>query len=234
MTQKPRAAKPADAKAVWDSLKAEGHKPSSRLVATALLASGQFLPITHVTISRWKKAGWHRNSEGREPSMEEAAAKVSALAPITTGDPKTRTADIVAQESSAPKAKGDDKSGQPTGDTGPQYTYPKLAEQSTHDLRELAIRHSYIEQILMRQALRAVIPALVKVETDEDGKPVAVLEPKLGDMSKALGGSLVSTTKADWTAGSGNGKTIEGSLAPAEDPLADVWEAIDKALAASK
>jgi hypothetical protein len=234
MTQKPRAAKPAEAKAVWDSLKAEGREPSSQLVVTALMASGKFLPINRSTITRWRKSGWKISKTGRKTPMEEAGAQLSAAVSAITGDETTRTADIVAQESSAPKAKGDDESAPPAGDTGPQYTYAELALKATYDLRGLAIRHGYIEQILVRQALRPLIPAMVKLATDDEGKPVVVLDPALGDMSKALGGSLVATTRADSTLSASGSKTIDGSLAPSEDPLSDVWEAIDKELAASK
>ncbi len=131
MAKKPRAelraATPADAKAVWESFEKAGTKPTWRGIAKALEASGQFYPVHHSKIARWRKNGWVARKKTRDPAVVEAAAKLDAAVPVITGDPTTRTADLVAN---SPIAKA-------------------LEELSTEQLIEKAVRENAKASIII-------------------------------------------------------------------------------------
>jgi hypothetical protein len=85
----PSPVTPLEAKRVWD----EQRRPSSRSVAKALTRAGR--PIHFTTVARWKKREWQV-----EPRLEHPLAavmrKVDLFVPLLTGDPTSKTADIVA------------------------------------------------------------------------------------------------------------------------------------------
>lgn len=72
---------PAEAKAVWDSLK----EPSARKVAAKFEAAGR--KISFKSIAKWKREGWGaRTAEQIEASASKAVEAINVALPAITGD----------------------------------------------------------------------------------------------------------------------------------------------------
>lgn len=213
---KPRAAIPADARDVWQSIVNSGGKPSTRRVAAALAASGQFLPLGHNAIARWKRAGWKANSRkgNRQSPMMEAAEKLDAAVPALTGDPTTRTKDVVSPPPSAPSGGG--TKDQSKDDPGIP-TYDELNELADDDLMRKANRDTYITNIIVNARIRAGLDNLIKDRPRE-----------LGSLQDALAGTLVRANDSFITVSDRAMKIIPGNAKAEEDPLRDVWDIYDK------
>jgi hypothetical protein len=82
------AVNPALARKVWESMA----RPSTRRVATKLRQSG--VTISHQTVARWRNRGW-RPLEREQHPLELARERLDDAAPLLTGDPRTKAADVV-------------------------------------------------------------------------------------------------------------------------------------------
>jgi hypothetical protein len=82
-------ATPQLAKAVWGRQR----RPSARSVARALCSAGY--PVHFVTVARWKAEDW-RPVDAAHP-LDTARARLDAVAPLVTGDPRTSIDDLVSK-----------------------------------------------------------------------------------------------------------------------------------------
>lgn len=83
---------PAEAKLVWESLAAVG-VVSSVMVASAFTAAGR--PVDPTTIQRWRRRGWE--APQLPSSADLLRQSMDIAAPLITGDPETRIADLVPE-----------------------------------------------------------------------------------------------------------------------------------------
>jgi hypothetical protein len=79
---------PAQARKIWESMQ----NPSTRRVARKLRQAG--LPVSHMTVSRWRGRGWRSASWDQHP-LEAARAALDDAVPLLTGDPMTKAKDLV-------------------------------------------------------------------------------------------------------------------------------------------
>lgn len=141
---------------------AAGKRPTVRSVADALMASGQFLPVSYRAIQRWKQRGWTpAQGKARQPALAETAAKVDAAVPVLTGDPASRTEAVVLD----PKA---------------ARLRTELEGLSDDALIKRAARESYIAAIIL----------LSKVQ--ENPQLAVEKPREIGSLQQALAGSITA------------------------------------------
>lgn len=205
MAKKLRAATPADAKAVYDSIIKTGGKPTVRGIATALNQCGKFHTIHFSVIQRWKKNSWAtRKKKGlRQPALVEAAAKLDMAVPTITGDPTTRLKDILDHEDN-------------------KEIVAALRDLPTDQLMDRALREN---------AIAAIVVAL---EIQKNPKMAAEMPREAGSLLVALSGSMTPTVSGFDKLRQIEAKTIEGTAVPIADngkasPLSSVWAEFEKA-----
>jgi hypothetical protein len=79
---------PAQARKIWESMQ----NPSTRRVARKLRQAG--LPVSHMTVSRWRARGWRSAAWDQHP-LEAARAALDDAVPLLTGDPMTKVKDLI-------------------------------------------------------------------------------------------------------------------------------------------
>jgi hypothetical protein len=79
---------PAQARKIWESMQ----NPSTRRVARKLRQAG--LPVSHMTVSRWRARGWRSAAWDQHP-LEAARAALDDAVPLLTGDPMTNVKDLI-------------------------------------------------------------------------------------------------------------------------------------------
>lgn len=226
-----RAATPDDAKAVWDSIKNAGRRPSVRGVATALNASGQFLTVPHVTVQRWKARNWTAPKQrGREPALQAAVSKLDAVVPALTGKAVDR---IEAIEGKPPAPIGGGKASPSTEGKGSQASDdPPTPMQGR--ARALAAEFDLLSEAdkIKQTTLRVARTLFVFTSLVEERPDLIVEAPQAaGAIVKALAGSMVAMVngvkageEAEKRAREAAMKTIESDAAPPEeDPMQSVW-----------
>jgi hypothetical protein len=190
----PRAATPADAQAVWDSMQT----PTTRRVADSLMQAG-FAKLSHKTIHRWKEQGWaHKRTGTRQPALVEAKANIDTAVPVLTGDATTRLEDVVpsakeiaadAQGSPVPSAGGEAAPSDVASSGGAQ---PPLVVQDASDLDDLA--DNALMKLAAREAYKTTILLLRRVQARMD--LVGDKPRELGSLQAALAGSLTAANQA--------------------------------------
>lgn len=165
MPDKLRVVSPADAKAVWEAIEAEGRTPSIRSVADRLAAAGTFEKVNPTTISRWRNKGWTRTKEGpRKPAAVVEATRVQDNLPAVTGDATKAT-----------NKKAD----------------PKEDQKETDELNKLTV--SELSELAIKEGLIAAVKTFRRVQERADtiGKdPEEDLPHSLGQLQATLAGSL--------------------------------------------
>lgn len=203
-------ATPADAKAVWEAMLADGEKPSLETVAKRLSAA--FSKPSKNTIKRWKDAGWVTKPTARGTPNEEAKANLNTAVAVAAKDPLAKAEDL------KPLAEPD--RGKPLS-----------------DLVRIAAEEQFLTLIATARYTRRLIEqGVVEVHKDEEtGESVQTTEPvsptALGGLVSALSGSFSTSTSVadkardlgmkDVTPSNDGPKIIDGEVAP-EDELADV------------
>lgn len=245
MTEPVRAATPADAKAVWDSMLAAGITPTIRNVATSLSASGRFAKVSPATVHRWQASSWKPiKPRGDAPTLAEAAAKVDAHVPLVTGDPTSRAVDIVGKDAGK---KIDKPAGKPSatdpgegvlpppsdGEAAP-LTAAELAEAREEAQLVLVLREKSQDAVMREAAREAYITAILLLRRlqrrarlmDTHPREVGALQAALaGSITAANDGFAVALDLADRLMKQVDAKTIEGK-ANTPDPFDDVMAAI--------
>src|SRR5215216_2671633 len=77
-----RTADPAQARQLWESTL----NPSTRRIAKKLSQSG--IPVSHMTISRWRTRGW-RSVAPHEHPVQAARVALDDAVPLLTSDPQS-------------------------------------------------------------------------------------------------------------------------------------------------
>jgi len=113
-----KAVTPAEALAVWKSLK----NPTARMVAKVLTQAGR--RVHHATISRWRAQGWRPVAHGPHP-IEGARNALDVAARLLTGDP------AIGAEVFAARSKTDEQLGASSDS--------ELVRRSSRDLLKLQI-----------------------------------------------------------------------------------------------
>jgi hypothetical protein len=229
MTPQPRAARPADAQAVWQSIVAAGGTPSFGNVAKALNASGQFAPVNKMSVKRWHDRGWAEAKTGvRKPAVEQAAAAVDAAAPALNGKATTRTKDIVDRtDASGAVGKSEPPSDGALIPADPAAIKKRDALKQLGDdtLAKRANRALYIAAIILLEHIQER-PGLLELRTREIGTLQGALA---GSLTAANGGFKLLLDMQDKLLELVPGPPPNGAGEPPPDPLAAAIDAFRKA-----
>jgi hypothetical protein len=233
MTPQPRAARPADAQAVWDSMVKAGGTPTFGNVAQALNASGQFAPVNKMSVKRWHDRGWAEAKTGvRKPALEQTAAAVDAAVPVLNGKATTRAKDIVGKpfpsanaNDSAPAAADDSDEDSDETDQEAQELREELEGKSDDALIKAANREAYITAIILLRQIQ------------KRPKLVGTMPREIGSLQNALAGSIVAANGGFKVLLEMQDKLLDlvpdppqdGAPEPPPDPLAAAIDAFRKA-----
>lgn len=101
-------ATPAEAKALYDTLKAAGLDVTDRMIAEKLTAAGKF--AGERTIRRWRHKGWKTQpnpiKNARPTKVEMAETAMERAVPVLTGDEATTLKTITAEDPERSKFDG--------------------------------------------------------------------------------------------------------------------------------
>jgi hypothetical protein len=151
-------ATPAMAKRVWQGLRGPR---SSRKVAKKLLQAGFF--AHHTTIARWRRQGWPDTGRGKD-SIDAALANLDIAVPVLTGDPSTKSDELV----NLSEAKA------------------QLERLSEKELVTAAARRALITFTLVEEQFNAQLPDLLKEKPAETGALVDALAALIAAVTDAL------------------------------------------------
>lgn len=193
-----RVVTPADAKAAWEALEAEGFTATTRAVCTRLAATGQFHTVHHGTVAKWHKNGWTTKGRqsNRKPASAADQAKVAANLPAVTGDAAKGSNDHPDPE----KAKAENAT---------------LGDKPTSDLAEAAIREGLISAIKVFRRIQERVDA---------AGPEDELPKELGALQLAITSSLGRTfegMKIRLDVADREMKVIPGSIVTKDDAPVD-------------
>jgi hypothetical protein len=146
------------AKMVWHGLRGPR---SSRKVAKKLLQAGFF--AHHTTIARWRRQGWPDTGQGKD-SIDAALANLDIAVPVLTGDPSTKSDELV----NLSEAKA------------------QLERLSEKELRTTAAQQALITITLVEEQFNAQLPHLLKEKPRETGVLVGALAALIEATTDAL------------------------------------------------
>jgi hypothetical protein len=226
---------PAEAKAVWDSLK----EPSARKVSDKFAAAGR--KISFRTVNKWRNGGWGAKSAKQlEASASKAVEKINVALPAITGDVTSRLEDVANPATTASEAA-------PASGVSPIPAPPPLPDDRTSaELAEDALLAAITGATTVWRAITDL--ATMKAPAgapDEDTPPIMLMAAPEG-MAKLMKASSeaisraiedykqIPLLRAESAAAVPGTQTVyapgEGPPAAADFPLSSAMTAFDNAL----
>lgn len=236
----------AVAKQTWESTVS----PTSRSVRAAMISAGYKNVPSFKTISIWAKKGQWKKPPGKKKSKMER--KLDSVAPVLTGDPRTKAEDIVnavmkalpppdepkQDEPKAEGAKDEDKNPDPEAQAREDAEEARRRLKAVRDaisgdpsdehLLSTAARQSLKTSIVMDAVLAELAPQLIAVDPEAACKAHLACAESLEKAASPFDRIGAARERAMKTIGADG--AINGEVMPpgSSDPLADAIAAFKR------